>query len=366
MSNRIKTWCLRLGYLTLFVVYFSMHSPISTKACVICIPYPRTTLADQLIENNDVIMARESARKPYSFYTVAVLKGTDNAHGIDAFINSSARRMLKQNPDGAVVFRRENKESGWHFITYADIEYQEFIRAIVEQSARWQQFSGERLRIDFFAQHLNHNHRLISEQAYLEVGRAPYVSIKRIARTIPRQQIYKFLANWQLTEWHSLYILMLGSSQHPDDLAYIRQKLDSAAAFGLKTNLSAWVTAFIEAHPDTGVEEIEKLYFSNKDRTRDELQEVLKALSVLGSDVHFLVDPESIKRQSRIVSSYSTLLKNYPIMAGAVANDLTVWKTQALIEQLSNILEKEPDLDPNSKMAVSYYLSIAPRFQVIE
>ena len=342
-----------------------MLFPISIKACVICVPYPQTTLADVLIESDKVIMARESERKPYSFYTVAVLKGTDNAHGIDAFINSSARRMLKQNPDGAVVFRRENRESGWHFITYADTEYQEFIRAIIEQSARWRQFSGTRLRIDFFAQYLNHNHRLISEQAYLEVGRAPYASIKRIAGTIPRQQIYKFLANWQLIEWHSLYILMLGSSQHPDDLAYIRQKLESTAAFGLKTNLSAWVTAFIEAHPDTGVEEIEKLYFSSKVRTRDELQEVLKALSVLGSDVSFLVDPESIDRQRRIVGSYSALLQNYPMMAGAVANDLTVWKTQALIEQLSNILEHEPDLGPNSKMAVSYYLSIAPRFQVI-
>jgi hypothetical protein len=159
---------------------------------------------------------------------------------------------------------------------------------------------------------------------------------------------------------------MLGTKQYPEDLAYIRQKLESVAAFGLKTNLSAWVTAFIEAHPDTGVEEIEKMYFSNKVRTRDELQEVLKALSVLGSDVRFLVAPESINRQRRIISSYSTLLKNYPMMAGAVANDLTVWKTQALIEQLSDILEKEPDLDPNSKMAVSYYLSISPRFQVIE
>ena len=342
-----------------------MLSPISIKACVICVPYPRTSLADVLIESDNIIMARESARKPFSFYTVAVLKGTDNAHDIDAFINSSARRKLKQNPDGAVVFRRENKESGWHFITYADTEYQEFIRAIIEQSSRWRQFIGERLRIDFFTQYLNHNHRLISEQAYLEVGRAPYASIKRIAGTIPRQQIYKFLANWQLIEWHSLYILMLGSSQHPDDLAYIRQKLESAAAFGLKTNLSAWVTAFIEAHPDTGVEEIETLYFNNKVRTRDELQEVLKALSVLGSDVSFLVAPESINRQRRIISSYSTLLENYPMMAGAVANDLTVWKTQALIEQLSNILEHERGLGPNSKMAVSYYLSIAPRFQVI-
>jgi hypothetical protein len=47
------------------------------------------------------------------------------------------------------------------------------------------------------------------------------------------------------------------------------------AQYQLNRNLSAWVTAFIESQPDTGIEEIEKLYSSIRDRTRDELEEVL-------------------------------------------------------------------------------------------
>jgi hypothetical protein len=38
-----------------------------------------------------------------------------------------------------------------------------------------------------------------------------------------------------------------------------------SAKFGFKTNLSAWVTAFIEAYPDTGIEEIATLYFKKND-----------------------------------------------------------------------------------------------------
>ena len=319
-----------------------------------------------LIAVDAVILARESVEKPYTFRVVEVLKGTSGDDDFDGFINSWARRMLKQNSEDAIVFTRQDTEPGWQYMAYADTEYQKFVRAIIAQSARWQEIGGDQRRIDFFAKYLNHSDQLISEQAYLEVGRAPYAEIRRIADSVPRHKIRQFLLNWRLIEWHSLYILMLGQSRHPEDLTYIRHKLETAAAYGFKTNLSAWVTAFIEVYPKTGVEEIETLYFSTPDRTRDELQEVLKALSVLGSDAGSRFTPDSFNRQRRIVSSYGTLLDNHPMMAGQVAKDLTIWKIQALVDPLSGIIVKEPGLDPDAKMAVSYYLSIAPRFPAVE
>jgi hypothetical protein len=311
-------------------------------------------------------MAREKTDKPYSFYTVEVLKGAIDESDINAFIDSTARRMLKQHSDDVVVFRQQYWAPGWLYAAYADSEYQEFIRAVLEQSSSWQKFIGDRNRIDFFAVRLNHKNRLIREQAYLEVGRAPYASIKRIAGTIPRQQIREFLNEWQFIEWHSLYILMLGQSRHPEDIAYIRNKIETAAAYGFKTNLSAWVTAFIETNPKNGVEEIENLYFSNKNRTIDELQEVCKGLSVLGSEVDFRIAPELVDRRHRIVSSYGTLLENHPLMAGPVAKDLTIWQIRALVERLSQIKENGPALDPDTKMAITHYLSISKRFPGIK
>ena len=335
-------------------------------ACVICFPYPKTTLADSLLQSKTVIMARERADKPYTFYAVEVLKGAIDDGDINAFIGSTARRMLKQNADDVVVFRQQHWAPGWLYIAYADTEYQDFIRSILAQSSRWEQFRGDTKRVDFFAERLNHRHRLISEQAYIEVGRAPYASIKRIAGTVPRRQIREFLNNWQLVEWHNLYILMLGQSRHPDDIAYIRKKLETAAEYGFKNNLSAWVTAFIETHPETGVEEIEALYLGNKNRTPDELQEVCKGLSVLGAEGGRRVDPESVDRRHRIVASYGTLLENHPLMAGPVAKDLTIWQIRALDERLAQIKEKESALDPGSKMAITHYLSISRRFPRIE
>ena len=348
----------------LFLLWSSYAS--KAEACQLCIPFPKTTLADRLLQSKKVILAREKMDKPYSFHIVEVLKGTIQEEDFEAFINTTARRMLMHNPGDVVVFRMQHNEAGWLYTAYADMEFQDFVRAILVNASDWNEFSGNRKRIDFFAERLNHSDRQIWEQAYLEVGRAPYASIKRIASTVPRQQIRGFLDNWRLIEWHSLYILMLGQSRHPDDMAYVRNKVEAAAVYGSKINLSAWVSAFIEMNPDTGVEEIEYLYFSDQRRTPDELQEVCKALSTLGSEGGMHVSGGRIERRKRIVRSYASLLENHPQMAGLVARDLTIWQVRALVEELEIIRGTEPALDPNTKMAINHYLSMAQRFDTIE
>ena len=360
LTRQVPSWFAVMMLLS--VTFFAS----AAGACVICFPYPKTTLADDLLQSKTVILARERTDKPYTFYAVEILMGAIDEVDFNAFIDTASRRKLKHNSDDVVVFRQQYWGPGWLYTAYADTEYQKFIRSILEQSSSWQKFRGDTMRIDFFAERLNHRHRLISEQAYLEVGRAPYASIKRISGTVPRRQIRNNLNNWRFVEWHSLYILMLGQSRHPDDIAYIRKKLETAAAYGFKKNLSAWVTAFIETNPKTGVEEIENLYFSNKNRTADELQEVCKGLSVLGSEGGLRVAPELVDRRHRIVASYGTLLENYPLLAGPVAKDLTIWQIRALVEQLTQIKEKESALDPGTKMAVTHYLSISHRFPRIE
>jgi hypothetical protein len=353
--------------LIIFVALLSgaFYAPVA-NACVICVPYPKTTLADVLNERKSVILAREKIGKPYLFYAVVVLKGAIDGNDFKAFINSADRRMLSKNLKDVAVFGKKDSGDDWRYIAYADREYQAFVREIILQADSWQKFNGNLRRIDFFAERLTNSNLRIRDQAYLEVGRAPYSSIKRIAGSIPRRQIRELLANWRLVEWHSLYILMIGQSRHPDDRAYIRNKLENYAQYQITLNLSAWVTAFIESQPDFGVEEVEKLYFSTRDRTQDELEEVLKGFSVLGSEGGISFKPEIVDRRHRIVKSYATLLDNYPIMAGLVAKDLTNWKTRALVPQLSKIKNGEPILDPSSLFAVDYYLSMASKFPAIK
>ena len=332
------------------------------NACTICVPYPKVTIADLLSESDTVILVREAAQTAYSFYIVVVLKGAVADTPIEAFIDSSSRRKLKLNPTDAAVFVKKNSEADWRYIAYADTHYQRFVKEIIQQADRWNKFKGTTERINFFASQLNDGDPKIQEQAYLEVGRAPYASIRRIAGSVPRERIRAFLDNFRLIEWHSLYILMLGHSPHPDDQAYIRKKIESASSFGIAINLSAWVTAFIETHPAAGIEEVERLYFKNKNRSQEELKEVLKGFSVLGSESMLGKGPAFVKRRHRIVGSYAALLENHPGLAGTVARDLTAWRIRALVEPLSEIFKKEPQLDPVERFAVQYYVSMAKQF----
>lgn len=331
-------------------------------ACQICVPYPKTTIADVLIEAESVVMARESPEKPYFFYTVEILKGNADEDEFEAFLDSITRRKLKLYPEHAVVFIRQNQQDVWTYITYVDTHYMDFIRTITINSDEWGQLRNSKKRINFFAEKLNDSHGTIREQAYLEVGRAPYASIKNIARTVHRKQIREFLANWRLIEWHSLFILMLGQTQHPDDKEYIRYKMETAARHSFTTNLSAWATAYMEAFPDTGLEKISALYFENDDRTVQELEQICTSLSVMGSEDSIRRVPKMVNRRRRIINSYAILLDHQPEMAEWIAKDLAAWRIQALVDQLTAIRDHGSIPSSGSIFAVDYYLSVAQYF----
>ena len=87
---------------------------------------------------------------------------------------------------------------------------------------------------------------------------------------------------------------------------------------------------------------------------------------MLGSEGGTVATPRVAARRRRIIKSYAILLEHHPNLAGKVAQDLTNWNTQALVNPLSSIMKSETELDPYAKMAVNYYLSMAPRFRPID
>ena len=352
----------RGAWLAAWMTGVMMLVPSAVEACVICVPYPKTTHADLLINSETVVTARENPDKPYTFRTVEILRGAIDDPAIDVLLDSATRRKLNLNTQHVVVLARKNGKAEWKRVSYANREYQTFIRTILQYADSWQTTAGYKRRVEFFSGHLTHPDQTIREQAYLEIGRAPYSWIKAVAGTVPRRQIRAFLADWRLMEWHSLYILMLGQSQHPDDRAYLQDRFHSAARYHNTTNLSAWATAFVETHPETGIDEIENLYFGNADRADDELEEVLKALSVLGSEGDAGGQPRLVDLRHRIAKSYATLLDRHPHMAGWVAKDLTIWQRKALVERLAEAVESKLVYDPSSVFSVKYYLSQASRF----
>lgn len=344
------------------LVLMTISWAFEVQACVVCIPYPTTTHTDLLLKSDTVVLARENPAEPYSFAIVRVLKGMATDRPIKLLLGSKTRRSLSLHPEHGVVLYRGNTESDWELLAYADPEYQKFISYVLAHADAWRANGGARERVAYFSQLLRSSHRTIRKQAYLEVGQAPYNRIRQISDAVPREEIRAFLADWRLIEWHRLYILMLGNSSHPEDRAYIREQFEGAARYGISRNLSAWTVAFIEANPESAIEEIEDLYFRRTGRAQDELEAVAQGLSVVTTDSNVLPVPRIGNFRRRIARSYETLVDQYPEMAGFVARDLMTWKRRALVDPLSRIAADNNTLDPGSAMAVASYLSLAPQF----
>lgn len=349
-------------FLLICLTIAPIYSPTNVEACAICVPYPTQTLADRLMRQSGIIFARELVDTPYVFRSVKTIKGTGSTPQISLFCDSFTRRKLKNIPDSVVLLTKEEGSDKWEFLTFADKPYQAFIQAIIYASSNWTgKSTGSTERVDFFTKYLTSEHLNIRKQAYLEVGKAPYPMLRTIAESVPRKQIYAFLRDFMYIEWHSLYILFLGQSKLAKDQKYIREKVESAVRLGISTNLSAWLTAFIETNPETGINEIEAWYFKQPGRTKVELEQVLTSFSVIGSQqpnfTYF-----SPQLRTKIINSFAMLLQNYPEQASSVAGQLTSWRVQRYIEELAEIKESGVIVDPSDIHLLNYYLSLARRY----
>lgn len=318
----------------------------SAHACVVCIPYPKRTHADILIESESVVLARENPDRPFSYRSIEALKGAQRGAEIDLFLDSQTRRSLAAYPEWSVVLARKDAKSGWRNLGIADLDYAALVRTVIARGQQWASAEGREDRLDFFEKRLGHANAKIRTQAYLEIGRAPYARIRAAAAAVPRRRLRGFLEDWRHIEWHALYILMLAQSDHADDRALIRRRFELAARHRLTRNLSAWATAYIEVDGRQAIDRIEDIFVRGRERRQDELVEIAKALSVHGR----------LHLRNRIVQSYAALIDRYPVMAGLVARDLTAWKRWDLADRFAALSEKAVDLDLSASYAIDYYV----------
>lgn len=310
-----------------------LSSPVD--ACQICVPFPKKSAADYLVEADVVLFAREDPERPFHLSPVTVLKGGLGLGKIDLFLDSASRRRLAAYPDrfAVVVGKVVDGEKAWQRVGIADGEFASIVREILASAKAWER--QPKLRVEYFGKLLGHQDSQISNLALLEVGRAPYDEIKRMKDAVSRDEIHAYLENFRYVEWHALYILLLAQSEDPRDRQVIWDSLRSAAHFGSVIRLGAWATAAVEIGGEEAVEFIESEYFKAANRSENELKEVALALSVHGTNGH-------VHLRDRIVAAYRVLLENHPSMTAAIANDLIAWKRTELADEILGYLAAHP------------------------
>lgn len=321
----------------------------AAQACQICIPKPTQTLADRLLSSDAVVLAREDPERPFHFATVEVLHGDPNQIPIDAFLNSQARRRLAMDPDAAMLIGRDGKTGKWQTLGIAGGEFEQVTRQVLSFSGDWQPGeTNNAARLREFAQWLGHEDQRLHELAYLEVGRAPYATIRSISADIPLEQVRGMLDDPQYLEWRSLAILLLGQSTIDADQARVQRTMLNKQRLSGTLNLDAWATAYVAITGREGVEQLSDWYLNDKRRSRGELKAILRALSVLGAGDPDLREP--------ITTAYRVLLAVHPRLAPEVARDLISWAQWDLATPMRAIRPQIAEADPLGAYAIDQYL----------
>lgn len=338
----VSAWC---GRITAFLVTFLLLAGGPGWACNICLPYPSNTALDYALESETLVLAREDPKRPYSFKPIEVVKGLYDGSVIPLLVDSTTKRMLDSHPNHKVVLARN--KTIWRNLGYASEVYEDVIRELVfRRRFEVEKYSLERAL--FFVPYLGHSDRQLSELAHLEVARAPYSVIRVLNSPVSREKIYSVLRNIAYMEWQALYILMLGSSDRPDDVAFVLRRLQTAAKFDMVLNLSAYLTAYIEMAGQKGIDFAKNEFLAKRHRDKTVVIETLKALSIQGREGR-------IELRSQIIEAYGDLLVNQPELAGYVAKDLTDWQQTQFSSAMARLL-MIIELDEPSELAVRAYL----------
>jgi hypothetical protein len=144
---------------------------------------------------------------------------------------------------------------------------------------------------------------------------------------------------------------MLAQSERPADRQRIRTTFADKQRLGSTLNLAAWATAYLAIEGTGGVEQIQRWYLARPDRSREELREIVKALSVVAGADAALREP--------VIAGYRALLETHPAMAPDVSRVLIAWHRWDFVEQIQGIREGMAGQDPLAAYALDLYLRLA-------
>jgi hypothetical protein len=324
----------------------------SANACQVCIPMPVETLADRLLEADALVLAREDPARPFHYAAVEVLKGDPGDAPIDTFLPSVDRRVLAQFPERHMLLARREPAGGWSALGIADADYERVVRHVLDHATAWRPGETDnRQRLDAFVPLLGHPDSRLHQLAYLEIGRAPYTEIRRIAATVRIETVRGMLDDPKYLEWRSLAILMLAQSGHAADRARILATMDDKQRLCSTFNLAAWTTAYLAIEGANGVAQVRRWYLAQPDRSEEELKAVVQALSVAANADAALRGP--------VVAGYRALLETHPGMAPEISRDLIAWRRWDLAEPMQAIRDTLRGRDPLGAYALGLYLRLA-------
>lgn len=269
-----------------------------------------------------------------------------------AWVDRLDRSAASQKP---LLLIRARKWQAWDNLGPIGTEHVGWLRQLVSSKptatmtdAEWQ------ARAALMLPYLENPEPLVAEIAYSELASAPYSAIRSLKAHVDTAALRQWAADPQLAKRQSLYTLLLGIAGDASDTARIEERLDAAWKAKDATNLGPMLAADLELRGQSRMAWIDTKYMGDRDRTTQELQAALLALSVQGGANN------TVPRQ-RVIDSYRMFIEVHKPIAGFVAQDLATWNYWDVGPEYLALLHSGVAQHPASRYAMLNYLKQSPR-----
>ncbi len=215
-------------------------------------------------------------------------------------------------------------------------------------------------RIAFFLDYLQHDDRLLAQDAYDEFARAPYADVQAIADQIDHDQLWQWIEDREISpNRRSLYFTMLGVCGTEEDRHQLRKMMladdrvlrsaaeaTAAAALGLggaitlpampemvsmdqrrkQLGFNAMVGCYLKLGGTDALDEVDQLFLANPDAHPSKVFGTLIAL-------RFLAEGTDQVPLDRLIESMRLVLDK-PDFAEQAITDLARWQDWSVLDRL--------------------------------
>jgi len=317
-------------------------------ACPLCLD------AQELVYRQHAVLAAPDDGGT-RFRVVEVIRGENPTGGaIDSgsvgHLDSGA--AAKGKP---LLLMRANTWQSWANLGPVGAADAGWLRELAAAKRTTEMTEGEwQAHVAFMLPYLENAEPMVAEIAYGELASAPYSALRSLRGRLDLQAIRQWVDDPKLAGRQRMYTLLLGIAGDATDAAAIEQRLDAAWKTKDATNLGPLLAADLELRGPSRMAWIDARYIGDRDRTLQELQAALLALSVQGGA------NATIPRE-RVIESYRRFIDVQKPFAGFVAQDLAAWNDWDAVPEYIALLRSDLAQHPASRYAMWSYLKQSPR-----
>jgi hypothetical protein len=325
-------------------------APVAT-ACPLCLGAFRISVAQQLVEVQNVVLAQSSANGG-DYRVVAVIKGERPADGL---IPAEALQLdFVTGPVETLLLVRDETWSSWVGVGAISVDNENWLREIAGGKRPSAMDVGDwQGRVALMLPYLEHREPLVAKIAYSELAAAPYAALLGVQPRLSAPAIRRWLADPALAVRRPLYLLLLGIAGDAQDATTLEEQLEASWRAGDATNLGSMIAADLQLRGPSRMAWVDTKYMGDRLRSTRELEAALLALSVLGNA------NGAIPRE-RVIQSYLMFIHERQELAGFVAWDLAAWKYWGASPLYRAIIQSNIRQNFASRVAIAKYLVQSP------